>query len=97
MKQHEEKSGIATIAAYYEKDPSSKGIIAFDENLKIFRFIEKPAPKDIISNYANAGIYAMNERIFEHLKEMSKEDLQMKKDHLTKKLALIDKMIKEMK
>ena len=35
--------------------------------------------------------------MIEHLKEMSKEDLQMKKDHLTKKLALIDKMIKEMK
>ena len=29
----------------------------------------------------------------EHLKEMSKEDLQMKKEHLTKKLALINKLL----
>jgi mannose-1-phosphate guanylyltransferase len=80
LNYHEKNNGIVTISAYYEDDPSSKGIIVFDEIQKILRFIEKPAKKDIISNYANAGVYAVNERIFNLLKDMRKTPLDFGHD-----------------
>lgn len=69
---HKEKGGIATIATYVEEYPESKGIIGFDENDKILKFIEKPKPDQITSKYANAGIYVMSNRIFEHLNSFDK-------------------------
>ncbi len=72
--------GTATIASYYEKNPSSKGIIVFDENKRISKFIEKPAEKDIISHQANAGIYVLNKSIFQYLENMNKELLDFGHD-----------------
>jgi mannose-1-phosphate guanylyltransferase len=69
---HNKKLGIVTVSAYYEENPTSKGIISFDENHKILKFIEKPAIEDIISNYANAGVYAVSGRIFGYLEALNK-------------------------
>ncbi len=73
-------AGIATIASYYEKNPSSKGIIVFDEKKKIKKFIEKPAEKDIISHQANAGIYVLNKSIFQYLANMNTDLLDFGHD-----------------
>lgn len=87
LNHHNKKNGIATIASYYEENPSTKGIIVFDENNKISKFIEKPAIKDIISNYANAGVYVINNDIFKHLEVLQKTPLDFGHDVF---LALLD-------
>ena len=65
---HLKKGGLITIACYQEPYPESKGIIVFDEDKLITQFIEKPKPEQVISHYANAGIYVCNRRVFDYLK-----------------------------
>lgn len=65
--EHEKKGGVVTIACYYEEHPESKGIINFDENGKILSFVEKPKKEQITSNWANAGMYCLNKKIFTYL------------------------------
>lgn len=77
---HEQKKGIATVASYFEEYPESKGIISFDENDRILKFIEKPKDNQIISNYANAGIYVLNKKVFEYLKQLDKTPLDFGHD-----------------
>ncbi|MBI5078289.1 MAG: nucleotidyltransferase family protein [Candidatus Yonathbacteria bacterium] len=77
---HKEKNGIATIASYVEEHPEGKGIISFNENGKILKFIEKPRSNKIISKYANAGIYVLNSRIFKYLNSIDKTPLDFGHD-----------------
>lgn len=72
---HKDKGGVVTIASYVEEFPESKGIISFDENDRVLKFIEKPKPDQIISKYANAGIYVVNKKIFEYLNSLEKMPL----------------------
>lgn len=77
---HKEKGGIATVATYVEEHPESKGVISFDENDTILKFIEKPKSDQIIGKYANAGIYVMSNRIFEYLNSFDKTPLDFGHD-----------------
>ncbi len=72
---HLEKSGIATIACYHELFPETKGIVLFDNSLQISRFIEKPKPDQIVSHFANAGIYILNKEVFMLLRSITKAPL----------------------
>lgn len=69
---HKEKCGIATIASYVEEYPESKGIISFDENDRILKFIEKPKPEQVISKYANAGMYVLSKNVLKYLNSFDK-------------------------
>ena len=64
---HQEKKGVIAIASYQEEYPEQKGIIEYDDNSKITRFVEKPKPGETTSNYANAGIYVLSKEIFPYL------------------------------
>lgn len=50
-----EKNQGATIFGYYVKDPSSYGVVEFDDNFKALNIEEKP--KNPKSNYAVPGLY----------------------------------------
>lgn len=67
LEVHKKKAGIATIASYVEEHPESKGIISFNEDDQVLRFIEKPKLEQIVSKYANAGMYVLNNKVFEYL------------------------------
>lgn len=54
VKQIEENNG-ATIFGYYVKDPTSYGVVEFDDNFKALNIEEKP--KNPKSNYAVPGLY----------------------------------------
>lgn len=69
---HKKKKALVTIAAYIEPRPETKGIIVFDNDKRITKFIEKPKPEQIVSNYANAGIYVINRKIFKYLFDLDK-------------------------
>jgi len=63
------KGGICSIACYIEPNPGSKGVVVFDKEKRLSRFVEKPAKDQNVGNYANAGIYVLNKRIFNYLRE----------------------------
>ncbi len=71
LERHKETGGVVTIASYVEPLPETKGIIVLSEVGKIERFIEKPKKEQVVSNYANAGIYVVNKRIFDFLESFS--------------------------
>lgn len=53
--QRAEKEGLATLYAYYVTNPSSFGVVGFDENGLPNSLVEKP--KNPLSNYAVTGLY----------------------------------------
>ncbi len=72
---HREQGPVATIASYFEAHPEQKGIIEYDETGLIKRFVEKPKPEQVTSNYANAGIYVVSPEIFPLLEELEESVL----------------------
>jgi NDP-sugar pyrophosphorylase family protein len=60
---HEKKGAVMTIALREVKDVEGYGIADIDENMRISRFVEKPAPKDAPSNLANTGLYMVSPEI----------------------------------
>lgn len=58
----------ATLFAYYVENPSSYGVVEFDENQKATAIIEKPQqPK---SNYAITGLYFYDNNVIEVAKQV---------------------------
>lgn len=69
--QHKSSNSMVTIASYYEHFPEQKGIIEYGDDFVITNFIEKPKTTEVTSNYANAGIYVVNRKIFELIKRIN--------------------------
>ncbi|OGS01798.1 MAG: hypothetical protein A3G41_04230 [Elusimicrobia bacterium RIFCSPLOWO2_12_FULL_59_9] len=64
---HEKHGGLASMAVCWLEDPSSCGIVEFDDRYRILRFLEKPSPLEVFSHYINAGIYAFEPEIFRYI------------------------------
>ena len=64
---HRTRGGIGTLAVWRVEDPTRYGIIGFDEDHRIHRFMEKPAPGEVFSNWINAGSYVLDPEIFDHI------------------------------
>jgi len=60
---HQSKGGIATIALHYREDPTRSGIVGFDENDRVTRFLEKPSPDQVFSHWVNAGILVLEPEV----------------------------------
>lgn len=72
---HLSRAAICTIACYYEEHIEQKGMIIMKDDDEIAAFKEKPKPEEVVSHYANAGLYAVNQRIFDILSNIKKEGL----------------------
>lgn len=66
---HKSHKGMITIALYKVDNPTECGIVEFEENGKISRFLEKPKADKIFTDLANAGIYIIEPQIFEYIPE----------------------------
>lgn len=64
---HMRKKGVATIAVYEKDDVSQSGIVVFDKDNKILKFIEKPKPQEIVSNLVNTGIYILEPDVLTYI------------------------------
>ena len=64
---HHEKDSDFTITLHWRKDTSTSGVVEINKKWKIIKFIEKPIPGEIRSNWVNAGIYIINPAIIKNM------------------------------
>eukprot|EP00184_Porphyridium_aerugineum_P006073 CAMPEP_0184697670 /NCGR_PEP_ID=MMETSP0313-20130426/4569_1 /TAXON_ID=2792 /ORGANISM="Porphyridium aerugineum, Strain SAG 1380-2" /LENGTH=358 /DNA_ID=CAMNT_0027156499 /DNA_START=279 /DNA_END=1355 /DNA_ORIENTATION=+ len=62
---HKKSGAIGTILVTKVEDPSAFGVVVYDENGKIDRFVEKP--KVFVGNRINAGVYLLSPGVFERI------------------------------
>lgn len=62
---HRQRGAVGTMALTRVEDTSDFGVVALDENRRIVRFQEKPAPEEAFSNLINAGIYVLEPEVLE--------------------------------
>ena len=60
--------GLIRLRGAPARDPSGYGVVVFDKNGGITRFVEKP--KDPISNWALIGIYVFNDKVFDAVRKI---------------------------
>ena len=64
---HRRHSAEATIHLIGVDDPSSFGVVATDEDGKVERFVEKPAPGTAPSNEINGGTYVLEPSVLQRI------------------------------
>ncbi len=62
---HASHGGAATVALFDHPNPSAAGIVGLESDGRITRFVEKPAPDQIFSRQANAGVYVLNPSVLD--------------------------------
>ncbi len=62
---HKSRGGAVTVALHYRKDPIHAGIVGLDDQDRITRFLEKPAPGEVFSRWVNAGIYVLQPAVLD--------------------------------
>ena len=62
---HRKKKALATIALHQVEDPSAYGLVITDKQSRIKRFLEKPKPSEITTDWINAGIYVFDKKVLE--------------------------------
>lgn len=73
---HYEKKGIGTISMWEVAEPTRFGIIGTDEDSRITRFLEKPKPEQIFSNWINAGVYVLEPEILNLIEPLTKTSIE---------------------
>jgi len=67
LRLHRERRARATIVLTPVDNPTAYGLVETDEHGNIRRFIEKPKPEEITTNYINAGIYVLEPDTFDRI------------------------------
>jgi NDP-sugar pyrophosphorylase family protein len=64
---HDAAGPDATVVLATADDPSRAGIVAFNEDCRITRFVEKPPAGEVFSPWSNAGIYLCGPEVLEYV------------------------------
>ena len=64
---HRCKRAKVTIALTWVDNPCAFGVVETDSDGRIRRFIEKPSPDRVTTNWINAGIYFLEPEVLEHV------------------------------
>jgi NDP-sugar pyrophosphorylase family protein len=64
---HRARKARATIVLTPVENPSAYGLVETDADRNIQRFLEKPKPEEITTNYINAGIYVLEPATFDRI------------------------------
>ena len=67
LARHRERQAKATIVLTPVDNPSAYGLVETDAQGNIQRFLEKPNPDEITTNYINAGIYVLEPATFDRI------------------------------
>ena len=63
----ETKRAKVTIALTPVDDPTQFGVVEFDSQQRVTRFVEKPSRQEVTSNLINAGVYIIESEILERI------------------------------
>jgi NDP-sugar pyrophosphorylase family protein len=63
----EKAGGLGTVAVFDKEDVAGSGVVDIGSDGRIVRFLEKPAPNEILSHWVNAGIYRLSEDILDDI------------------------------
>ena len=66
---HRQKKSKVTIALTRVDNPCDFGVVETDGENRVERFIEKPSPEQVTSNWINAGIYIIEPEVLEYVPE----------------------------
>ncbi|MGD0494814.1 MAG: NDP-sugar synthase [Candidatus Bathyarchaeia archaeon] len=72
---HQKKGAVMTIALRKVENVEGYGIADINKDMRISRFVEKPAPKDAPSDLANTGLYMVSPEIRKIFKEKGVKQL----------------------
>lgn len=64
---HRSKGAKATIALTWVDNPCAFGIVETDSDGRVKRFVEKPSPSQVTTNWINAGIYLLEPEVLKHV------------------------------
>jgi mannose-1-phosphate guanylyltransferase len=64
---HRSRKAFATISLWEVEDPTPFGVVDMDADGRIHRFQEKPTREEAFSLLINAGVYALNYEILDHI------------------------------
>jgi NDP-sugar pyrophosphorylase family protein len=79
---HQKKGALMTIALREVEDVEGYGIADINKDMRISKFVEKPAPKDAPSNLANTGLYMVSPEIRKIFKEEGVKKIIKEKNRL---------------
>ena len=64
---HRHKKAKATIALTWVDNPCAFGAVETDDDGRVRRFIEKPSPDQVTTNWINAGLYILEPEVLKHV------------------------------
>jgi len=64
---HRRKGAKATIALTWVDNPCAFGVVETDSDDRVRRFVEKPSPSQVTTNWINAGIYLLEPEVLKHV------------------------------
>ena len=67
LRLHRERRARATIVLTPVDNPTAYGLVETDAEGNVRRFLEKPNPDEITTNYINAGIYILEPETFDRI------------------------------
>ncbi|TET91666.1 MAG: NDP-sugar synthase [Methanomassiliicoccales archaeon] len=72
----EKKGGMGSIALFPSGHPEDYGVVELDDDQRIIRFVEKPAPDQVFSNLVNAGMYYLQPEILDRIERGKKISME---------------------
>jgi NDP-sugar pyrophosphorylase family protein len=70
IERHLAGGPLATIAVHRVDDPARCGIVEFEPDGRVKRFVEKPAADQIFSNWANSGVYVLQPEVLRYVSDI---------------------------
>jgi mannose-1-phosphate guanylyltransferase len=67
VKFHRQKKAFVTISLWPVEDTTGYGVVDLDADQRIRRFQEKPKKEEAFSNLINAGMYALEYEVLDHI------------------------------
>jgi mannose-1-phosphate guanylyltransferase len=62
---HKASDALATLTLTSVEDPTSFGLVEVDHEMRVRRFLEKPAADEVTTNLVNAGVYVMEREVLD--------------------------------
>jgi NDP-sugar pyrophosphorylase family protein len=64
---HRNNKNIATLGLFRVEDPTAYGLVLLDTKGQITKFLEKPAPNEVVTDTINAGVYVFQPEVFGYI------------------------------